>query len=155
LTETGFSLNDLVEIEVQRLCGLSYSRRYKKPLPTYAVYQDVMELLTPGEIDSEVQADLKRRYKEKIIGKTCLVTAPSEYWTIGAIWERGMTFHQWNAYTIEEKAKTLARMYVKSMIEVIDAHYDEEDDQKKREAEKDKKKGGRTIKGQEKGGEEE
>lgn len=137
-TKTGFLFDDLVEIYIQRLCGLAYSRRWKVDMPTYAVYQDVMELFD-GDKNTERGKEIAKRYKEKIIGKTCLTYAPSRYWQIGAVHDMGIEPDVWDSYHIHARAELMARRYIKNMVEVIDAAYKEEDDAKKRQLDKNRK----------------
>lgn len=94
-----------------------------------------MELLDYESPDkSERQQAVAKKYREKIIGKTCLVYAPSRYWEVGAIHDMGIEPENWKHYSIHARAELMARRYVKSMIEVVDAAYREEDESRRRAA---------------------
>lgn len=71
-------------------------------------------------------------YKEKIFGKTSLKAAPKEYWDIGLLLELNISLAAWREYDIDDKARILAHRYIKNMIEVIDAHYREQEEIRKR-----------------------
>lgn len=75
----------------------------------------------------DADTDQARAYKEKIVGKTSLKRAPSRYWQIGIIVEMNVPMITWEQYTMEQKAEIMARHYIKNMIAVVDAHYDEQD----------------------------
>lgn len=120
------------------MCGLSHSDRYNADIPTWNVYQDVMELLS-GESQSDRGKKNVAKYRERIIGKTCLVQAPSRYHEIGAVHDMGITPELWASYSIHARAELMARRYIKNMIEVIDAFYKEKEDAKKRDEERRKK----------------
>lgn len=130
-TQTDFALDALIELYIQRLCGLSYSRRNKQDLPTYVVYQEIMEILD-GTYAGEYGKELAQKYKDKIIGKTALKTAPSRYFEIGAVIDMGIEPPVWESYDIHWRAEIMARRYVKNMIEVIDAYYKDQDDLKEK-----------------------
>lgn len=68
-----------------------------------------------------------KKYKDKVIGKTALERAPQEYWNIGAAMDMRISPSEWKTLEIHDRAKLLARHYLKNMIEVIDAHYKEQE----------------------------
>jgi hypothetical protein len=71
-------------------------------------------------------------YKEKIFGKSPIKGAPQEYWNIGLVLEQGGVgaMEQWETMDDQLKAKILARVYLNNMVEVIKAHWEQQDEQK-------------------------
>lgn len=66
-------------------------------------------------------------YREKILGKSCVKWASSEYWEIGLINDLKISLTEWDVYPIHVKARIMARHYLANMVSLIDAHYDEQD----------------------------
>ena len=96
-------------------------------MPIECVYEDVMDLLNGVNQSSEEMKAKMSQYKDKIIGKTALISAPQEYFNIGLIIETNIHLHHWEQYDLHRKAKVMARHYLKNMLEVINAHYNEQD----------------------------
>lgn len=96
-------------------------------IPVYVVYSDIMNLL-----DGEGQAI--KIYREKLLGRSALSKAPPEYWAIELSLSKGFSLDEWKAMDIHNRAKIMAQHYLKAMIEVVDAHYKEQDDAIKRAA---------------------
>jgi hypothetical protein len=104
-----------------KLAGVAYSRKHKTEVPVYIVYGDIMTLL-----DGEGQAI--KIYREKLLGRNTLKKAPPEYWAIELAVSKGFSLDEWAAMDIHNRAKIMAQHYLKAMIEVVDAHYKEQDD---------------------------
>lgn len=92
---------------------------------------DVMAILNFKDDREEIQ-NLVNEYREKILGKTALKSAPPEYWEISLCIEIGIPLPDWNTYSLADKAKIMARTYLKNMVETIDAHYKAQDDEEER-----------------------
>jgi hypothetical protein len=71
------------------------------------------------------------QYKERIVGKNLLVSAPREYWDMSIIRELGISIDEWWSYDDDHRAQYLAHQYLKSMLDVIEAYYRDRDEQKK------------------------
>lgn len=72
-------------------------------------------------------------YREKIFGKTPIRGAPQDYWDIGLVLEQGGVgaMEQWEKMDVQLKAKILARVYLNNMVEVIKAHWEQQDEKQK------------------------
>ena len=117
--ERGFSLNELIDYYIWELSGLAWSDKHKQDIPIVYVYNDVMELLNKDD-------DRAKKHKEKILGKTCLSSAPDKYWEVGAVIDMGISYIEWKLrLPIDDRAMILARRYIKGMIEIVDAHREE------------------------------
>jgi intergrase/recombinase len=86
-----------------------------------------MGILNPEDASDNVKR-MAEQYREKIIGKTALQSAPQEYWDIGMVIEMRIPLSVWKAMPIDDRAKILAQHYLHNMIQVIDAHYKEQDE---------------------------
>ena len=86
-----------------------------------------MRILDPTDASKE-QKDRAKQYKEKIIGKTALQSAPGEYFEIDMIIEMGIMPEAWRGMNLHDRAKILAQRYLKNMIEIVNSHYKEQDD---------------------------
>lgn len=96
-----------------------------KVLHITQAYDNVMKFLNRD--DEKV-----KEYKKRVIGKTALVSAPQEYHSISIIKELGISIAEWESYSVEHRAKLTAHHYLKIMIEVIDNHYKEQEDEMKK-----------------------
>lgn len=68
------------------------------------------------------------------MGKEYLKSAPSEYWDILGALDLGFSLEAWETMDFQYKAKILATRYVKNMIDLIIAYYDEMDERVKNNA---------------------
>jgi len=92
-----------------------------------------MNVLEGGLATSDNAKEIAAKYREKIIGKTCLTSVPQEYWDISVVVEsKGFSLEQWYGFSLDDRAKILAHHYLKNMVEVIDAHYKEQEEAKER-----------------------
>jgi len=104
-------------------------------LPITQVYTEIMAVLDgdniPNDLDPFV-ADKMRRMaydrRKKILGSTSLKSAPEEFYLLNEIRDMKISLISWNKLDIHEKAKIIAHRRLKSMIEIIDAYYREQDD---------------------------
>lgn len=83
-----------------------------------------------------VETEERKVYRDRVIGKTALVSAPQDYYSLSIIKELGISIKEWDAYPVESKAKLTSHHYLKIMIEVIDNHYKEQLDEMKSVAKK-------------------
>lgn len=90
-------------------------------------YDMVMRFLNHNSEDEK-----KKEYRKRVIGNTALVSAPQEYYNLGIIKELGISISDWESYPIEHRAKLTAHHYLKIMIEVIDNHYREQEEEMKK-----------------------
>lgn len=72
------------------------------------------------------------KYRDTILGKTCFKDAPDEYHEIGLACELGYTLEGWYSMSLDYRAQTMARAYLKNMVSTIDRHYDEMDERIKK-----------------------
>lgn len=120
-----------MEIYLRKYSPVVYSRKYRQPVPAWQAYQDVMAILNMKGDDERMQR-LIDEYRAKILGKSCLVSAPSEYWEIRLITELGISPSDWKSFALHEKAKIMAVNYLKNMVATVDRHYEEQDEQEKK-----------------------
>lgn len=109
---------------MQTLGGYIETNQKGKIVHVTQEYDRVMRFLN-------VNTEKRREYKSKVIGKTALVSAPQEYYTLGMIKELGISILDWDSYPVEHRAKLTAHHYLKIMTEVIDNHYKEQIDEMK------------------------
>lgn len=88
-------------------------------------YERVMKLLNKDD-------ERIKEYRKRVVGDTAHISAPSEYHILGIIKELGITIVDWDSYPITHRAKLLAHHYIKSMVEVIDRHYEEQERERER-----------------------
>lgn len=105
-----------------------------------------MAILDKKIDDNQVEADRFRNilseYRDRVLGKSCVKKSPPEYWVIALVTDLHWTLSHWNSLPILERAKIMARHYLQNMVAVIDAHYRESDESRKRnqeQIEKDRK----------------
>lgn len=92
-------------------------------------------------LDHDPENEKKKEYRKRVIGNTALVSAPQEYYTLSIIKELGISIDEWESYSVEHRAKLTAHHYLKIMIEVIDNHYREQEEEMKKIAPKGKQGG--------------
>ena len=103
-----------------------YSRKVGGYRPVYEVYDDIMLIL-----NKSVEKD-NGRYKERILGRNIVHYAPSEYHELSVVIEHNL-LSVWYNISIVERMRLLAKIYLKGMIDVVDAHWKaQEEDQKSR-----------------------
>lgn len=116
----------MVAVYVLKMCGYVKSHRHKDaPRPMTEVYKNVM-----AELDS-LDKQHNGQYKERVIGKNLLVSAPREYWDMSIIRELGISISEWWSYDDDDRAQFVAHQYLKSMLDVIEAYYRDRDEQRK------------------------
>lgn len=104
----------------------AWSRRWKEHIPIRIVYDDLMELI--GDEDDE----LSKGYREKIMGKTCVNGFSIEYLELGIVEDKVMPHSEWRTWDLHDRAKYMARRYLKNMADIIDNHYREQDEENRR-----------------------
>ena len=120
-------------MHIQKMQGTAWSRQHNALLPVMDVYDEIMSILNGNNIkDDDPKAKEKRSraadYKGKIMGRTALKRAPIAYWDVGLVVEAGIVqFSEWKEYDLEDKAIYMAHRFLKNAIEVINAHYNEQD----------------------------
>lgn len=108
------------------MCGFVKSHRHKdEPRPITEVYKIVMD-----EIESLDKAT-NGTYRERVIGKNLLVSAPRSYWDMSIIRELGISIDEWQSFSEDDRAQYTAHQYLKSMLDVIEAYVRDRDEQKK------------------------
>lgn len=97
-----------------------------------------MEILNQTP-ETERMQNIVKDYREKILGKNCIKYAPDRYWEIGLINELKISPMEWDSYSLDTQAQIMARQYLSNMVSLINAHYDAQDDNiKKQKEESDK-----------------
>jgi hypothetical protein len=71
-------------------------------------------------------------HRERVLGKTALINAPTDYYDARMIVEMGISLLEWNAYPIHDRARIIACQHLKNMCEVIDEHYRQLDENLKK-----------------------
>lgn len=112
---------------MQSIGGYVRTNKKGKVVHITEAYDMVMRFLNHNADDEK-----KKEYRKRVIGNTALVSAPQEYYTLSIIKELGITIMEWELYPVEYKAKLTAHHYLKIMIEVIDNHYREQEDEMKK-----------------------
>jgi hypothetical protein len=69
-----------------------------------------------------------KKHRERVLGKTALIDAPTDYYNARMIVEMGVSLLEWNAYPIHDRAKIIAAQHLKNMGDVIDRHYEQLDE---------------------------
>jgi hypothetical protein len=118
---TDFGLEALVSLYVESLSPIAWSRRFKRPLPAFLVYQHVMQELNLDDPRA-------KKHRERVLGKSALIDAPTDYYNSRMIVEMGISLLEWRAYPIHDRARIIAAQHLKTMMDVIDAHYRELDE---------------------------
>lgn len=122
--------------------GMAESREYMGiQMPLLEVFDEVMSILNGERAEDDEARRIMRDYKKKILGNTSLQKAPQLYWDIGTVIDMGFLPSQWEAASLEDRALIIARNYLRNAAEIIDAYYRDQDEQKKKLAEKSKKNG--------------
>lgn len=115
----GFHLYELVDLLIIEYAGIAWSRKQKKNLPVWQVYDHITKYLnTPvgGQ-------DIWKSMREQLHGKTSLAQAPREYWNILMLFDMGYTLKEWDDMSVWNRARIIAIRYLKNMVETIDEYY--------------------------------
>lgn len=96
------------------------------------LHADVSDL---DPIAAENMENLLKEYRKKVIGESCLESAPDQYWEIGTVTELHWSLSEWRQLPLRERAMITARAYLKNMVDTIDRAYEENDQAKKRNQE--------------------
>lgn len=123
--------------------GMAESREYGGyEMPLLEVFEEVMSILNGEREETDEGKRVMADYKKKILGNTSLKHAPSLYWDIGTVIDMGFLPSQWFETSLEDRALIIARNHLRNAAEIIDAYYRDQDEQKKKLAEKSKKSNG-------------
>lgn len=76
--------------------------------------------------------ELTKRYRKQVLGETCLVTAPQEFWELTLMAELKIQPNEWDLLSVDNQAKIMARQYLRNMVDVLDAHYRAQDENAKK-----------------------
>lgn len=127
----GFGLEYLINFYIEEMEGVVYSELKRGEYPVTVTHQEIMSILN-GEKESSAEGkSMARKLKEKVLGKSCLKKAPGEYFHIGMLVEMGIAPHEWREYPIHDRAKIIARNWLKNAVEIIDAFDRERESQRK------------------------
>ena len=77
-----------------------------------------------------------KKHRERVLGKTALLDASTEYYDNLMVVEMGISLLEWRAYPLHDRAKIIACQHLKNMLAVVDAHYEALDDTMKKITEK-------------------
>lgn len=124
-----FAQNQLLNIYIKEFSGLIWSRKHKQHLPVYQVYEDVMKVLY---FVNDEGTEIYKSAREKILGKEYLKSAPPEYWEVLGAIDMGYSLEEWDTMSLRNRARILASRYVKNMVEIITAYYEEMEERLKK-----------------------
>lgn len=116
------------------MAGYVKSTRHKdQPRPLLEVYNNVIQ-----ELDA-LEKGGHKDYKERILGKNVVASAPRSYWDMAIIKELGISISEWESYSDDDRARYVAYQYIKSMYDVIETHYREQESEWENRAKSKKK----------------
>jgi hypothetical protein len=118
-----FGIEELTDIYIEKLAPLIYSNKSKRNLSAQIVYKETiaaMDMMVKAYIDrgDEIKA---KEYKEDILGKNVIVTAPSDYFDLALAIDIGIP-DRWDAMDLHTKARIRAQRYLSGMIDVIEKY---------------------------------
>lgn len=90
--------------------------------------------MPPGHPDAERMQPIIQEYRERVLGKTCLKSAPDGYWEIGLALELKIPLDTWREYPLKSRAEIMARQYLSTMVETINREYQAQDDNREKQA---------------------
>lgn len=125
----GFPVNYWIEIYIQKLSGMAYSRKRGGLLPVWLVHKEIMELLNQ-------ENDQAKKIRKDVLGETALKIAPAEYWDMSTVLDLGLTPSQWEAMDYKDQALIMAHRSLHAMTQIIDAYYKASDDALERATDK-------------------
>lgn len=104
------------------------SEKHGRYLPVYVVYNDLKTLLSSS---SE-----QREYYHEIFGDETVLSAPSRYWDLSMITEKGIPIHEWDnphLYNAKRKAELRAYFALYSMVHAVETHYRRQREERNRQ----------------------
>lgn len=100
-------------------------------LPVWEVYSQVMEILYLQAKDDHTR-NLVEKYRKQVLGDSCFHEAPELYHEVGLATELQIVPSIWKSYSMDDRARIMARRYAANMIDLIDAHYKAQDENRKK-----------------------
>src|SRR5690606_22504840 len=108
-----FNLQQLTDRYIQKYAPLVESKRYKRKIPIYDYYEDVIELINRD-------SDQARAYKKKLLGNSVIAEATPEYWDTSLFLslEGAVSYPDWTSLPIHERAKIRAIIHLRNMADL-------------------------------------
>lgn len=122
-----FNLQQLTDRYLQKYAPLVNSPRYKRKIPIYDYYEDVMELINRD-------SDLARAYKKKLLGSSVIAEAPPEYWDTSLFLslEGAVSYQEWQSLPIHERARLRAMIHLRNMADLLERHEKEMEEEREK-----------------------
>lgn len=102
---------------MQKYSPLVESKKYKRRVPILDAWADLQELLNRDNPKA-------KEYKEKLLGNTQIVDAPSIYWDTSLFLslEGAVDYQTWVSLPIHERAKLRAMVQLRNIAQTLDQY---------------------------------
>jgi len=113
----GFGLEELIELYTAQFSPLAYHQAKRAFRPLKEVYDYVMGLIS-GDAPSI------KEHRKKMFGVDCFKNTPAEFSEMGMLAELRIPYSVWCEMDVDDKARFWAHRLVKSMMDVVERHYE-------------------------------